>query len=167
MHTIRVREADLDLINASREYVTLRPGGSYFHHADSFSLIRGGHVDVSVMGGLQVSGRGDLANWVVPGAASGGIGGAMDLAAGAKRVFILMTHVTREGEPKILRECTYPLTAKGVVDLIITDLALIEVTPEGLVLKERAPDVTVEEIVEKTDVSLKVEGDVKVMDAGG
>jgi 3-oxoacid CoA-transferase B subunit len=158
-------EEDLDLINASREYVTLRPGGSYFHHADSFALIRGGHVDVSVMGGLQVSERGDLANWSVPGAVSGGIGGAMDLAAGAKQVFVLMSHVTREGEPKVLRECTYPLTARRVVSLIITDLALIEVAPEGLFLRERAPDVTVDEIIERTEVTLKVEGDVKTMDA--
>ena len=158
-------EEDLDLINASREYVTLRPGGSYFHHADSFALIRGGHVDVSVMGGLQVSERGDLANWSVPGAVSGGIGGARDLAAGAKQVFVLMSHVTREGEPKVLRECTYPLTARRVVSLIITDLALIEVAPEGLFLRERAPDVTVDEIIERTEVTLKVEGDVKTMDA--
>jgi 3-oxoacid CoA-transferase B subunit len=158
-------EEDLDLINASREYVTLRPGGSYFHHADSFALIRGGHVDVSVMGGLQVSERGDLANWSVPGGVSGGIGGAMDLAAGAKQVFVLMSHVTREGEPKVLRECTYPLTARRVVSLIITDLALIEVAPEGLFLRERAPDVTVDEIIERTEVTLKVEGDVKTMDA--
>lgn len=156
-------EEDPDLLNPSREFVTLLPGGSFFHHADAFAMIRGGRVDVSVLGGLQVSERGDLANWAVPGAASGGVGGAMDLAVGAKRVFVLMTHVTKEGEPKILRECAYPLTAKGVVDLIITDLALIEVTPEGLLLRERAPDVPVEEIVEKTAAPLRVVGEVEVI----
>jgi 3-oxoacid CoA-transferase subunit B len=158
-------QEDRELLNPSREFVTLLPGGSFFHHADAFAMIRGGHVDISVMGGLQVSERGDLANWSVPGSVTGGIGGAMDLAAGAKRVCVLMAHVTKKGEPKILRECTYPLTAKGVVDLIITDLALIEVTPEGLLLKERAPDASLEEIIQKTTAPLRVAEDVGVMNA--
>ena len=158
-------EVDLDLLNPSREHVTLLSGGSFFHHADAFAMIRGGHIDVSVMGALQVSEKGDLANWAVPGKATGGIGGAMDLAAGAKRVYILMTHTQRDGEPKILTECTYPLTAPGVVDLIITDLAVIEVAPEGLVLLERTPETSVEEIQARTGASLIIGEEVETIGA--
>ncbi len=158
-------EVALDLLNPSREHVTLLSGGSFFHHADAFAMIRGGHIDVSVMGALQVSEKGDLANWAVPGKATGGIGGAMDLAAGAKRVYILMTHTKKDGGPKILTECTYPLTAPGVVDLIITDLAVIEVAPEGLVLLERTPGTSVEEIQARTGASLIIGEEVGTIEA--
>ena len=159
-----LEKIDLDLINPSREHVELHPGGTFFHHADAFAMIRGGHVDVSVMGALQVSKKGDLANWKVPGRATGGIGGAMDLAVGAKKVFILMAHTKKNGDPKILKDCTYPLTAAGVVDLIVTELAVIKVTLEGLVLLERAPGVSVEEIQAQTGTSLIIKEKLKEID---
>ncbi|MGB6837932.1 MAG: 3-oxoacid CoA-transferase subunit B [Dehalococcoidia bacterium] len=154
---------DQDLINAGGQPVTLLPGASFFHSADSFAMIRGGHIDVTVLGGLQVSERGDLANWLVPERGGGSIGGAMDLAANAKRVIVAMEHTARDGSPRIVRECTYPLTAKECVDLVVTNLAAIEVTPEGLVLREVAPGVTVEEVIEATEARLQVAPDVRQM----
>jgi 3-oxoacid CoA-transferase subunit B len=155
---------DTDLINAGGQPVTLNPGASFFDSATSFAMVRGGHVDVTVLGGLQVSAAGDLANWALPGRPGGAIGGAMDLAAGAKRVIIAMEHTTRGGEPRILQECTYPLTAKGCVSLVVTNLAVVEITPEGPVLREVAPGVSVEEVVQATGAKLVVPENVEVMD---
>ena len=154
---------DQDLINAGGQPVTLVPGGCFFDSATSFGMIRGGHVDVTVLGGLQVSARGDLANWSVPGRGGGAIGGAMDLAAGAKRVIVAMEHTTRDGQPRILDECTYPLTAKQCVDLVVTNLAVIEVTPEGLALREVAAGVTEAEVQAATGARLNMEN-VKVIE---
>ncbi len=147
-------EIDPDLINAGGQYVTLAPGACFFHSADSFAMIRGGHVDLTVLGGLQVSERGDLANWMVPQRGVGSIGGAMDLVCGAKRVIIAMEHTARGGIPRIVRECTYPLTGKGVVNTIVTSLAVVEVTRQGLVLQEVAPGVTPEEVQAATEPRL-------------
>lgn len=155
---------DQDLINAGGQPVTLLPGASFFHSADSFAMIRGGHIDVTVLGGLQVSERGDLANWLVPERGGGSIGGAMDLAANAKRVIVAMEHTARDGSPRIVRECSYPLTAKECVDLIVTNLAVIEVTAEGLVLREVALGVSVEEVLEATEARLIVPPDVREME---
>jgi 3-oxoacid CoA-transferase B subunit len=156
-------EFDQDLINAGGQPVTLLPGGAFFDSATSFAMIRGAHVDLTVLGGLQVSAGGDLANWSVPGRGGGAIGGAMDLAAGAKKVIVAMEHTTREGEPRILEKCTYPLTARACVDLVVTNLALIEVTETGLVLREVAPGVNAEEVQTATGARLTFEN-VKVMD---
>lgn len=151
-------------INAGGQPVTLRPGASFFPSHESFAMIRGGHVDLCFLGGLQVSERGDLANWMVPERKLGGIGGAMDLAAGAKRLIVLMEHVATDGAPKIVRQCSYPLTGRAVVDLIITDLAVIEVTADGLVLRELAPDVTPEQVQDATEPPLIVPAHVLVME---
>ena len=155
---------DQDFINAGGQPVTIRPGACFFDSAQSFAMIRGGHVDVTVLGGLQVSERGDLANWMVPERGGGSVGGAMDLAVGARHVIVAMAHTTNEARPRILRACTYPLTAERCVDLIITDLAVVRVTGGGPVLEERAPGVTVEEIQSVTEPRLAVAGEVREME---
>src|SRR3984885_7949592 len=146
---------DYDLVDAMKVPVTLAPGASFFHQADAHLMSRGGHLDVAVLGGFQVSEKGDLANWKVPGArGSGGIGGAMDIAAGAKVLIVCMEHTTKEGAPKIVKRCSYPLTALACVDTIVTDLAVIDVKPQGLVLREKAPGWTKNEIQELTGAPL-------------
>jgi 3-oxoacid CoA-transferase subunit B len=155
---------DWDRINASGQPVTLHPGACFFHSADSFVMIRGGHVDVAVLGGLQVSARGDLANWMLPSRGVGSIGGAMDLAAGAKRVIVAMEHVTKSGEPRIVEDCSYPLTAAGCVDLIVTNLAVIKVTLEGLLLTELPLGMTQECVQSVTEPKLIISPDLRLME---
>ena len=153
-------EGDPDLLNASGQTVHPKPGMSCFGHAESFCMIRGGHLDISVMGGFQVSEKGDLANYMIPERQIGTIGGAMDLAYGAKRKIIVMNHVTKIGEPRIVKKCTYPLTAVNCVNLVITDIAVIEITKKGMVLKEVAPGWTPQEVQKLTEPKLTVAPDL-------
>lgn len=156
-------DEDPDLLNASKETVTLMPGGSYFDSAMSFSMVRGGHIDVTILGAMEVAGNGDLANWAIPGRMISGMGGAMDLVVGAKKVILTMEHVSKRGAPKIVKTCTLPLTGKGVVNVIITDIAFITVEPEGLLLREIAPGVSESEVMEKTEAPLRVASDLREM----
>ncbi|MDR2133083.1 MAG: 3-oxoacid CoA-transferase subunit B [Clostridiales Family XIII bacterium] len=153
---------DVDIVNAGAQYVTVNPGAMFFDSATSFGIIRGGHVDATILGALEVDERGNLANWIVPGKMVPGMGGAMDLVVGARKVIIAMTH-TQKGKPKILKECTLPYTAIGVVDLIITEMGVMEVKPEGIVLTELNEGYTVEQVKEATEATLIVSPDLKIV----
>ena len=157
-------EEDPELVNAGGQFVTLLPGASIFNQAEAFAMIKGGHIDIGVLGALEVSEEGDLANWFVPDRGVGRIGGAMDVAVGVKKLIIAMRHTTKDGKPKIVNKCTYPLTAKKVVKVVVTDLAVIEVTEDGLLLKEVAPGFTTEDIQAVTEPKLRLSNDLKEID---
>jgi len=157
-------EEDPDLINAGKETITELPGASYFSNADSFAMVRGGHLDATVLGGMEVSEKGDLANWMIPGKMIKGMGGAGDIVVGAKHVIIMMDHCTKEGAPKILKECALPLTGRACVNLIVTDLAVMEVTPEGLMLREVAAGLTAGDVQKVTEPALIISPDLKTIE---
>ncbi|MFQ5875836.1 MAG: 3-oxoacid CoA-transferase subunit B [Dehalococcoidia bacterium] len=158
------KERDVDLLNAGGQYITPLPGMAFFNSAEAFAMIRGGHIDITVLGGFQVSEKGDLANWIIAGRGTGNVGGAMDLVAGAKKVIVAMEHTTRDGEPKLVRRCNYPLTGKECVKLVVTDLGVLEITEEGFLLIELAPGFSPDEVQSVTEAPMSVSPDLREME---